>query len=346
MTLINSCLENIYFELTGSCNLLCKHCYVFTSKKPRERQDKLTQEIISSAIQDAKKLGLLQATFTGGEIFLRKDLRHILESANEFGISLNLLTNLTIASKKEIDWLAKLNINIISTSLDGLEEDHDKFRQRKGSYSKTLKNVHLLKERNIPVKVSVTIHDGNIGTADELFSQLDMAGIESSIAKVTPVGRGALIHPYNPSEFDKKYTELLAKRLATKLKTYDKSRLTPPGQSTPTYCGVGETMLYVMSDGVIGLCPTLNAMQGEKWTVGNLISGDIGSAWKTARHRFQELRCGNAHACTFGNICRGGCRANAYTNTGNETACDSEMLSGFKSWAGGQSVETLIYKAV
>ena len=174
MTQARSSLENIYFELTGSCNLLCKHCYVFTSKKPRERQDKLNQNIITSAIQDAKNLGLLQATFTGGEIFLRKDLRHILESANDHDISLNLLTNLTMVSTKEIDWLSQLNINVISTSLDGLEDAHDKFRQRKGSYSKTLKTVHLLKERNIPVKVSVTIHDGNIETAEELFSQHDI----------------------------------------------------------------------------------------------------------------------------------------------------------------------------
>lgn len=344
---MTSNLENLYFELTAACNLLCKHCYVFTSNKPRQRKDLLTREIIYTAVSDAKLLGLTQVTITGGEIFLRKDLREIVEDINRLEIGLNLLTNLTMVGNKEINWLSKLKINLLSTSLDGLAVDHDSFRQKKGAFSKTLKALLSLNDLGVNVKASVTVHKENIESARQLFSYLDDLEIESSIAKVAPIGRGQMIHSSGDLDFNERYTDLLASRLERQLKNYNANLIAPPVITPQTYCGVGETMLYVMADGVVGLCPTLNAMQGNKWVMGNLITSNIESAWNNTRNHFAELRCRNSHSCSFGGVCRGGCRANAYANTGDAEECDSEMLNGFRRWViGAQARNQVSYRLV
>lgn len=329
---MSATLENLYFELTGACNLLCKHCYIFTSEKKRARPDNLTAGKIDSVVNDAKTLGLQQLTFTGGEIFLRKDLKTILNGLVKYDIPFNLLTNLTLVKNKDVDWLSKLPIGLISTSLDGMQFEHDAFRGKQGSFERTLNVLLSLRSHNIPVKVSVSVHDENLDSAKYLFEYLDGLGISSSIARVAPIGRGTNIHSLNSDIFNEKYTTLLAEKLGSQLRTVKPENLIPPGVSVPTYCGVGESILYVMSDGIVGLCPTLNRSQGERWVVGDLMTAGIIEIWGAVKQRFEQLRCSSAKSCAFGSVCKGGCRANAFANSGDEHGCDKEMFYGFSKW--------------
>lgn len=323
-------LENLYFELTGACNLLCKHCYVFSSSKARERPDTLTLPLIERTIEDAKSLGLNSVTFTGGEIFLRPDVRAILQSASSRA-RLFLLTNLTLLGDEDFEWLATLNVARVSTSLDGLKNDHDSFRQRKGSFEKTLAAILRLRDLKVPVKVSVTVHPGNLQSSRELFSYLDSEGIPSSIARVTPIGRGSVLEGSEPIFFDQQYYRLFADRVSMELGAYRES-MGSPGKIMETYCGVGESILYVMSNSKVGLCPTLNSVQGDKWVVGDLTTESIVKCWGRARAKFETLRCSQSATCEFGKVCRGGCRANALARSEDAEACDREMHEGLEMW--------------
>src|SRR5690606_38385314 len=128
------------------------------------------------------------------------------------------------------------------------------------------------------VKVSVTVHPSNLRSSRELFSYLDSEGIPSSIARVTPIGRGIALEGSEPIFFDKQYYRLFAARVSMELGAYRES-MGSTGEIMEAYCGVGESILYVMSDSQVGLCPTLNSVQGGKWIVGDLTVESIVECW-------------------------------------------------------------------
>lgn len=59
-------------ELLTQCNLKCKHCYI-----PENSQYYLDKETVFDILSQLRDLGVLTVYFTGGEIFLRKDLLEI-----------------------------------------------------------------------------------------------------------------------------------------------------------------------------------------------------------------------------------------------------------------------------
>lgn len=69
------------FELTAKCNLDCVHCY---AKPGRNHKDMTTEEFkdIFDVLVDR---GLLDAYFTGGEIFTRPDFEEIYLYAKKKG---------------------------------------------------------------------------------------------------------------------------------------------------------------------------------------------------------------------------------------------------------------------
>ena len=63
-------LFSVQFELTFRCNEKCKHCYC-----PRENDIKseLTTDEIKHIIDELKEMNVVDLTFTGGDLFMRKD---------------------------------------------------------------------------------------------------------------------------------------------------------------------------------------------------------------------------------------------------------------------------------
>ncbi|MFH1381236.1 MAG: radical SAM protein, partial [Candidatus Omnitrophota bacterium] len=77
------------FELTYRCNFRCVHCYVAADKKKKE----LGIEEVKVILDQLKKAGCFHVGFTGGELFLRKDIFKILNYAKQSGFRISILTN-------------------------------------------------------------------------------------------------------------------------------------------------------------------------------------------------------------------------------------------------------------
>ncbi len=75
-------IEDVYIELTGLCNLKCKHCYRGGS---RSAEYGLTTEKIKAALEPLLRAGVRNIYFTGGEPTLRKeDILEIIDYACQF----------------------------------------------------------------------------------------------------------------------------------------------------------------------------------------------------------------------------------------------------------------------
>lgn len=324
-------LRNLYFELSGGCNLLCKHCYIFDDDTRRARPDLLDAEKVEQVLRGAIPLGLSECTFTGGEILLRRDLLAILERAAHYVHRLFLLTNLTLLQDAHVEAFKRLPIALVSTSLDGFRETHDRFRGLDGAFDRTLGALQRLREAGIPVKVSVTATEDNLHELDTIFTALDAAGIPSSIARVAPVGRGAGITQPG-SDFDRAYSLHLAKHIGKALTRQQVVSMRAPETTVETHCGVGSDILYIMSDGQVAYCPTLTSAVDKRWSLGNVLATPISEIWRDGEvFGAGPLQCRHVAECCFGEVCRGGCRANAFAATGDVSACDSEMHQGFET---------------
>lgn len=146
------------FELTAKCNLDCVHCY---AKPGRNHKDMTTEEFkdIFDVLVDR---GLLDAYFTGGEIFTRPDFEEIYLYAKKKGVLISLLSNITLLTKHHIELFKEYPVEIISTTMYGCtEEAYERVTGVKGSYKKFMDSLELLEHSGIKYELKYVAMEQN-----------------------------------------------------------------------------------------------------------------------------------------------------------------------------------------
>lgn len=146
-----------FFELTYRCNLKCIHCYVAKNTK-RE----LNTKEVFAILGQLKKVGCLYLTFSGGEIFTRKDFFKIAGYARKLNFATILFTNGTLINKEIADKIKDIKPLLVEISLYGFKSTYEKITQVKGSFDKTIMAVQLLKERGIKVLAKTPLMKHNV----------------------------------------------------------------------------------------------------------------------------------------------------------------------------------------
>lgn len=108
-------LRHIQIELTTSCNLRCKHCYLENSVLKKEF---LAFDYIKKIIEEGLELGLETVSITGGECLLHPEINKIVEYISSKDVDLIVFTNGTILTRKLLDTL-KQNVKLVRVSIDG-----------------------------------------------------------------------------------------------------------------------------------------------------------------------------------------------------------------------------------
>lgn len=131
-----------FFELTYQCNLNCPYCYVGAERK----KDELTTQEWFNVIDQIPWYSFV--TLVGGEPLIRKDFIPILEKTAKktFG-KLNVVTNGILINDEIIDAFIRTKMMLLSVSLDGFGENHDKNRAKDGIFEKIIANLENLNSR-------------------------------------------------------------------------------------------------------------------------------------------------------------------------------------------------------
>ena len=127
--------------VTSVCDMRCTHCF-FTEElndAPRKKLQMATREIERISETLGGNLGVL--VLAGGEPFIRKDLPEIARAfyANNHLESLYITSNGQIQQRifpdvaRILEECPKLNVTL-ALGIDGLKEQHDKIRQKPGSW--------------------------------------------------------------------------------------------------------------------------------------------------------------------------------------------------------------------
>lgn len=162
------------FAITNKCNLKCKTCYIWRRREFKE----LSFEEIDRFFNRNNFFNWID--LTGGEIFLRKDLYDISKSIKRNVKDLVMLhypTNgfLTDRIVEVSEKIAALKFNnlVVTVSIDGGEEVHNRIKNNKGSFQRCIETYRELKKnKRIKVFIGCTLSPFNIEHFSKFFGEL------------------------------------------------------------------------------------------------------------------------------------------------------------------------------
>jgi len=146
---------HFFFEVTRRCNLRCKMCqyidWLETVPTKMQADNELTTEEWLSVIDQTPPWAFI--TFTGGEVFVRKDFMQILEHACKKR-RVHMISNATMLTEERAKRLVEIapkrlggkGFNFIGVSLDGIGDIHDEIRAQRGAFEKSTRGVRMLTE--------------------------------------------------------------------------------------------------------------------------------------------------------------------------------------------------------
>lgn len=197
--IINPSISKINLALTFQCNHKCITCNIWKTKGNKLTENSKYKDELS--VDEIEKIvtrnNLLYVSLTGGEPFLRKDIKEILLVCLKHVPMVTLTSNgsqptLIVNTVREVVAKNK-NIFDINISLDGNEEQHDAFTRTKDSYKKAKETIERLvivskDYKNLKLTIETLVseqtnkgHNNTIQFAKELGIEITYSIIQKAI---------------------------------------------------------------------------------------------------------------------------------------------------------------------
>jgi len=292
----------------------------------------LTTKEVFLILDQLKDAGTFHVGFTGGEIFLRKDIFKILEYAKKRGFRISLLTNGYLINKEAAKKIASLgtSLNRVDISVLGAcKKTFEGITGVKGSFGKVLNSIKLLKDKGVDVQVKATLMGPN---KDEFLEIRKLAKKMNCLFRYGPtISRKAdgssatLQYQVNPDEVFRIKNLLAGDNRAINdgnegrqiLKT--KSR----GRRALFHCGAGQTEVTISPYGEMNFCLEIHYPRYD------ILKSSLNSCWKRLKSLVEnielpkEYKCG---VCDIAGFCHW-CPAKAWLLKKDFFTCDPESKS-------------------
>jgi len=303
-------------ELTYGCNLRCVHCYNPTHKAKGELSTQEFYRIIDQLFQEECFL----ITFTGGEIFTRKDSFEIFSYAKKKGFSIILFTNATLITPDRADRIQALEPWCVETSIYGAtQETYEKVTGIPGSFGRFLAGIERLRERKVPLLVKMPVMTLNQHEAKQAKALVEGWGIKFVYcAEINPRQDGSLeplqyrIAPQDVIQLDQ---EVLGKWDEDEKESQEEAKC-QAGEGL-FHCGCGKSSMAVTPYGEMNLCINFPVPQYD------LRTGSVSSGWKALVEYVDSAIPSQAYecpTCSVQDYCRQG-PANAWLERGDFSPC-------------------------
>ncbi|MDI6756834.1 MAG: radical SAM protein [Endomicrobiia bacterium] len=262
----------VIFEITRDCNLACRHCYIPSADRKLKG---LPTEKVKKILRDAARAGAMYVIFTGGEIFLRRDIFEIIAFAKNLRFDVRLFTNATLLDAKKIRRIAGLGVSAVETSLYGAASAHDFITRSAGSHAKTVLAIDGLLGSGVRAVVKTPLMKTNFSERSWLLSFAKKREIlcrfDPLLAPSDDGGKGNLRLRLGPAELETVYREFGPQVPPDLLRDVSAPR---PRREKLVYCGAGRNFAAVSCDGILYPCLQL------KIPLGDLKEKSFGSIWK------------------------------------------------------------------
>jgi MoaA/NifB/PqqE/SkfB family radical SAM enzyme len=183
----------VTIAVTPDCQCRCIHC---SAEDHSARGEQLSTEEIQRIVSEGLALGLTNVTFTGGEPLLREDLEALIACVPEEKAVSKIFTNGALLDAGRAASLKAAGLQAVKLSLDSPDPfEHDRLRQRAGSFREVERGVQSALEAGLLVGLSTyatneSVHKGRLTEVASLAAEWHVH--EVSVFDVIPTGR--LLH--------------------------------------------------------------------------------------------------------------------------------------------------------
>jgi radical SAM protein with 4Fe4S-binding SPASM domain len=318
--------SRLHFEITGICNLRCKHCY---NANYLGQSKELSALEIKQILDKAKKIGCKTFAFSGGEPLCRKDILEIIKYAGDPVI---ILTNSYNLTDKILNQISKIDKTIeFRVSWDGYK-GHLFIRNQ--SWKPVLKNIKKLVKSGFIVTVNSSLIRQNVDELERMYETIKSLKVDRWRIDV-PYLRGNFLNnaPEMNVDLEKVFPKIqkLVKRFLKEKPKLEldiiqafRSQLLRQkiffAFNRNSHPCAYRRVLAIRPDGGMSYCATWDKV------FGNLLNEKIEDIIQKKEWReFEEIQIKDLKKCAecrYLNICGGGCRARALYSTGDLLAPD------------------------
>lgn len=352
-------IRSAHWAVTNHCNFKCRHCFI--SAPTTSRKD-LDTDSCKKIIDKMEEFGIYNFSITGGEPFCRKDIMEIIQYAKSKNILLtSIFTNGSLLTQQNLDAILAIGLRpTFYISFDGWET-HDWLRGVSGATNKTAQAIKLLKKNELSVHLTYMIFNKNMNSILQDLDSLATSGVDkirfglmSNTGEWSKSGNAqnisfkeVLEHVIKilPEIIGRKYPFsidisgiIMIERSASRFRIpMDKGYIDYELLKKMPCCTCARNTLYINPAGNLTGCEILGERNAEQYpdiittdaeALSDISNGYSKLAYRTLGDLFLVNRdCKN---CRYVNICRGGCRANAYFHSGNINEPDTNTCIFFK----------------
>ena len=321
----------VQWHLLNRCILRCQHCYQENFSKKGELTLSEIKKVTANLLDGMKKWGTkLDVALTGGEPFLKKELRSLLDILNR-SVSVEEISIIT-SGLIIPSWLEELKkfkkFREIRISLDGVTFQTNDSIRGSGIFERVLRNIEKIKGCKIPFVIMFTAMKRNYHEIPLLVDFCRETGAKEFIVeRFFPIGRGErwANEVLSGKEFLNVWQKMLNKfslfAEPEDLIPYRAIKVEIGSKKPRIYgsgCVVGRDGMALMPDGTIFPCRRFPL------PIGNLLNESLDKIWSNSailkKLRKKENLKGNCYRCPVKGCY--GCRAMCYVLTGDPFSGD------------------------
>ncbi|MBP3502902.1 MAG: radical SAM protein [Clostridia bacterium] len=312
--------EKPYFtqiELTRNCNFSCKFCFE-NCDYGKKYEDKSLDEW-KYVIDNLYSLGVKHLHFSGGENFLYKYYKELLQYAKQKDFRVLVNTNGYFDITNVLDY-----VDDFVFSVHGYKDVHDEIVNKKGAFDKVEKNIEIAVNANKNVSINSVLIKENLNDYLNLYNYF--YGKYKNKVKYSPTLA-------IPCKTGKKIDNLSVDLNKENMDIY-LNILNTVGEQNLVYkhglhglcsldrnendffmpvCAAGKSKLIIKYNGNVYPC---NFFQTDEYLCGNVFQQDLKEIWKNGKG-FNVFRsyylCNDipdeCQSCKKKNNCYSGCRA-------------------------------------
>lgn len=334
--------RSVDIEITSRCNLRCRYCYYFDN--PDVAYGDLPTESWLRFFDELGRCAVMDATFQGGEPFIRKDFPELIAGVVRNRMRFSILTNGALISDEIAEFIAGTGrCDSIQVSVDGATpETHDALRG-KGAFMSALGGIRTLRRHGICPTVRVTVHRHNVrdlrNIARLLLDDLGLPGFTTNAAAYLGSCRsnaGDIILDRESRQIAMETLVRLAGEYGGRItasagplaealmwRRMEQARIDGlaglPHCGGLTACGCADSKIAVRSDGTIIACCMLPGME-----LGGINRDSLAEVWQNSPelNRFRQRKTISLDTfdfcagCPYIAYCTGNCPGTAVSLTG------------------------------
>jgi len=178
---------SVHLDVTYRCNERCVHCYL-----DHEDHGEMTTSEIKGVLDQLAEAGVFFLTFSGGEVFLRRDFFEILEYARRLQFNVKVKTNAVMIRESEAKRIRALGVDTIQISVySHRAEVHDAITKLPGSFVRTIKAIRFMRDQGLKVTIANVLMTWNLHDNDGLQKLAGELGVHYTLdPTITPMMDG------------------------------------------------------------------------------------------------------------------------------------------------------------